>query len=101
MKKVMMASLVAAMAVVVSGCAGTPPEQTAAQVKQGLTQDQVIVRLGPPDRFMGPIYAQCFEYRLGKTGQYPYSVYFNRDKRAVFANNANCSVDMAKRVGIR
>ncbi|WP_175772694.1 hypothetical protein [Paraburkholderia phenazinium] len=58
-------------------------------VHPGMTRDDVVNRIGPPDHLYGPNGNDCLEYSLGDDGQVPFAVHF-RDGIAVTAVQAHC-----------
>lgn len=74
----------------ISACASTiKPESVMSSVRPGMTRDDVVNRIGPPDHLYGSTGNDCFEYSLGDNGQVPFAVYFRGDI-AVTAVHANC-----------
>jgi hypothetical protein len=74
----------------ISACAPTKkPESVMSSVHPGMTRDDVVSRIGPPDHLYGATGKDCFEYLLGDDGHVPFAVYFSGNI-AVTAVHANC-----------
>jgi hypothetical protein len=86
-----------------SGCITSNPDpaEVMARVKPGMTKDEMIDRVGPPDGNWGPWHSQCIEYGFGKYAADRYAVYINNQNRVVFSEHARCSVKRAESVGLR
>jgi osmotically inducible lipoprotein OsmE len=74
----------------ISACASTiKPESVMSLVHPGMTRDDVVNRIGPPDHLYGSTGNDCLEYSLGDDGKAPFAVYLRGDI-AVTAVQANC-----------
>ena len=96
MNKLFYATLVAAV-IGVSACSSpTPaPDVTISSITQGMTQNDVMKRIGPPDRVLGENGNECFQYALGKYGDVPFAVYFKQ--RAIAATTrAKCDLAVVR-----
>jgi hypothetical protein len=97
MNKLLYPMLIAA-AVGVSACMSSPtpaPDVTISFIKQGMTQNEVMKRIGPPDRMLGENGNECYQYALGKYGNVPFAVYFKQ--RVVAATDrANCNLSVVR-----
>lgn len=60
-------------------------------VMRGMTQTDVIKRIGPPDRMVGENGNECFQYALGKYGDVPFAVYF-KQRDVTATTHANCNL---------
>jgi len=90
MNKLLYATLVAAILGASACTSPTPaPDVTISSITHGMTQNDVIKRIGPPDRMLGENGNECFQYALGNDGDVPFAVYFRQ--RAVTATaRAKC-----------
>jgi hypothetical protein len=92
----------ACMLTVLSGCASDPSgPEVMSQVKIGMTKDQVIDRLGPPDGTWGPWHSQCIEYGFARFARDRYAVYINNQSRVIFTEHAACNPQRAIELGLR
>ncbi|WP_322053845.1 hypothetical protein [Paraburkholderia bannensis] len=97
MNKVVCATLLAA-AFSLSACISAPlpaPEVTMAKVTRGMSQNDVIARVGPPDRVRGENGNECYQYALGKYGDVPFAVYF-RQQAVVASERGSCNVAVTR-----
>jgi hypothetical protein len=85
------------------GCMTSEPNGAAVmtQVKPGMTKDEVVDRLGPPDGNWGPWHSQCIEYGFGRYAKDRYAVYVNNQSRVVLVEHAGCNVKRAEEAGLR
>ncbi|SAL46544.1 hypothetical protein AWB71_02523 [Caballeronia peredens] len=87
-----------------AGCAihrDPDPKEVMSRVRIGMTKDDIIDRIGPPDDNWGPVYSECSEYGFGKFGADRYAIYFNNQRRVIFSEHAPCSLDRARTLGTR
>jgi outer membrane protein assembly factor BamE (lipoprotein component of BamABCDE complex) len=90
------------IAAMLGACASEPnPVDVMSRVKPGMTKDEVIDRLGPPDGSWGPWHSQCIEYGFQKYARDRYAIYINNRSRVVYIEHATCSVKRATEVGLR
>jgi hypothetical protein len=104
MLRTFLCALIGATCVVasLSGCASDPnPTEVMSQVHVGMTKDEVIDRLGPPDGNWGPWHSQCIEYGFKKYAMDRYAIYINNKDRVIFTEHAGCSVARAEQLGLR
>jgi hypothetical protein len=66
------------------------PDQIMASVKPGMTQSEVVERLGPPDSEYQPNGLACFQYLLGGDESVPFAVYFDGDQHVTSTTRAGC-----------
>jgi hypothetical protein len=87
---------------VLSGCASEPngPE-VMSRVQVGMSKDEVVDRLGPPDGNWGPWHSQCIEYGFRKYATDRYAIYVNNRNRVIAIDHAQCSVKRAEQLGLR
>lgn len=79
MNKLLYATLVAAIFGASACTSPTPaPDVTISSVTRGMTQNDVIKHIGPPDRTLGENGNECFQYALGNYGDVPFAVYFKQ-----------------------
>ncbi|MCG5073798.1 hypothetical protein [Paraburkholderia tagetis] len=94
MNKLLYATLVASLLGVSACSSPTPtPDVAMSYVTQGMTQTDVVKRIGPPDRVLGENGNECFQYALGKYGNVPFAVYF---KQRGVAATARAKCDLAQ-----
>jgi hypothetical protein len=97
MNKVVCAAILAA-AFGMSACISSPvpaPEVTMSKVTRGMSQNDVIARVGPPDRVRGENGNECYQYALGKYGDVPFAVYFHR-QAVVASERGSCNVAVTR-----
>ena len=79
MNKLLYATLVAALLGASACTSPTPaPDVTISSITRGMTQTDVIKRIGPPDRMVGENGNECYQYALGKDDDVPFAVYFKQ-----------------------
>jgi hypothetical protein len=79
MNKLLYAMLAAAVFGASACTSPTPsPDVTISYVTEGMTQNDVVKRIGPPDRVLGENGNECFQYALGPYGNVPFAVYFRQ-----------------------
>ncbi|POR49500.1 hypothetical protein B0G62_111169 [Paraburkholderia eburnea] len=96
MNKVVCVALFAAFGL--SACVSSPtpaPEVTMSMVKHGMSQNDVIARVGPPDRMRGENGNECYQYALGKYGDVPFAVYF-RYQTVVASERGSCNLAVTR-----
>lgn len=93
--KTLLCCTLAAAALALAACSAptAKPETVMSTVAPGMTQNDVIKRVGPPDRFYGESGNECFQYALGKYGDVPFAIYF---KRQTVIATARASCDPAQ-----
>ncbi len=96
MNKLLYATLVAALLGASACTSPTPaPDVTISSITRGMTQTDVIKRIGPPDRMVGENGNECYQYALGKDDDVPFAVYFKQ--RVVAATTrANCNLSVVR-----
>jgi hypothetical protein len=100
--KFSMLASVACIVTMLGGCASEPyGPDVMSRVKVGMTKDQVVDRLGPPDGNWGPWYSQCIEYGFGAYARDRYALYTNNQSRVVFIEHAKCNLQRAEQMGLR
>jgi outer membrane protein assembly factor BamE (lipoprotein component of BamABCDE complex) len=93
---------VACVLSVLFGCASEPvATDVMSRVHVGMTKDDVIDRLGPPDGNWGPWHSQCLEYGFQKYAKDRYALYVNNQERVIYIEHANCNVKRAESLGLR
>jgi osmotically inducible lipoprotein OsmE len=103
MKTCFVAGLVCLLTAV-AGCSTVKdpdPKEVMSRVRIGMTNDDVVDRLGPADASWGPEYARCLEYTFGKQGADRYAIYFNNQRRVTYSEHAECKLKRAQRLGLR
>jgi hypothetical protein len=65
------------------------------KVTRGMSQNDVIARVGPPDRVRGENGNECYQYALGKYGTVPFAVYFRR-QAVVASESGSCNVSITR-----
>ena len=96
MNKLLYATLVATVLAASACTSPTPaPDVTISSITQGMTQNDVIKRIGPPDRVLGENGNECFQYALGKYGNVPFAVYFRQSDVAATAS-AKCNMALVR-----
>ncbi|WP_296654679.1 hypothetical protein [Paraburkholderia sp.] len=85
-------SSAAAMAALLAlaACTGVKPEKVIATVKPGLTQTELMTRIGPPDSQYDDNGHACFQYAIGEDNNVPLAVYFDDQQRVARTERANC-----------
>ncbi|BAN27026.1 hypothetical protein BRPE64_DCDS00900 (plasmid) [Caballeronia insecticola] len=89
---------------VFAGCAfhaDPDPKEVMSRVRVGMTKDDVVDRLGPPDDNWGPVYSECSEYGFGKTNADRYAIYFNNQRRVIYSEHAACNLNRSRALGTR
>ncbi|MBN3855266.1 hypothetical protein G3N59_17965 [Paraburkholderia sp. Ac-20340] len=97
MNKVVSAALLSA-ALGLSACMSSPtpaPEVSMARVTRGMAQNDVIARIGPPDRVRGANGNECYQYALGKYGDVLFAVYF-RNQAVAAAERGTCNLEITR-----
>ncbi|WP_322046769.1 hypothetical protein [Paraburkholderia sp. J67] len=97
MNKVLCIAL-AATTLGLSACVSSPtpaPEVSMASVTRGMAQNDVIARIGPPDRVRGANGNECYQYALGDYGNVLFAVYFRR-QAVVATERGNCNLEMTR-----
>ncbi len=95
-KVVCLAALAAALGLSACVSSSIPaPEVTMSKVTRGMSQNEVIARVGPPDRMRGQNGNECYQYALGKYGDVPFAVYF-RHAAVVASERASCNLSITR-----
>ncbi|NIE68062.1 hypothetical protein [Burkholderia sp. Ax-1719] len=95
-KVVCLAALAAALGLSACVSSSIPaPEVTMSKVTRGMSQNDVIARVGPPDRVRGENGNECYQYALGKYGDVPFAVYFQR-QAVVASERASCNLSITR-----
>lgn len=77
-----------------AACASSPkPEKIIASVSPGLTQTELMKRIGPPDRVFDYSGTDCFQYALGDN-DVPLAVYFDAQGLVTTYTRAACKERM-------
>lgn len=71
------------------------PEVTMSTVTRGMSQNDVIARVGPPDRVRGENGNECYQYALGKYGNVLFAVYF-RQQAVVASEQGTCNLAVTR-----
>jgi hypothetical protein len=75
-----------------AACAPTvKPEQVITQVTPGMSQIDVVKRVGPPDREYVYAGQDCFQYALGNYSSVPFAVYFDGQQRVTATTRERCA----------
>lgn len=83
------AAAVAPLLALVACASGDKPEKIIASVTPGLTQTELMQRLGPPDHVSEYNGRDCFQYALGDK-DVPLAVYFDDQGRVASSARAAC-----------
>lgn len=74
-----------------AACASSAkPERLISSVTTGMTEGEVMKRLGPPEHEYADTANDCFQYTLGEDEAVPFAVYFDDQHRVIAAARANC-----------
>lgn len=88
-KSIRCAAALAAL-LALAACASSPkPDRIIASVSPGLTQTELMTRIGPPDRVYDYAGNDCFQYALGDN-DVPLAVYFDAQGRVAAYTRAAC-----------
>lgn len=83
--------IAAAALLSLAACASSvKPEQIMTKVTPGMSQTEVVQRIGPPDNQTTNAGNDCFQYSLGDTGT-PFAVYFDGQHRVSGTARSVCS----------
>jgi hypothetical protein len=75
-----------------AACASSvKPDQIITQVTPGMTQLDVVKRVGPPDREYVYAGQNCFQYTLGEYNSVPFAVYFDGEQRVAGTSRERCA----------
>ncbi|WP_322009095.1 outer membrane protein assembly factor BamE domain-containing protein [Paraburkholderia sp. J12] len=91
MSKPTLCAIAAAALLGLAACASSvKPESIISQVSRGMTQQEVVRRIGPPDGEYTYAGNNCFQYALGDNNGTRFAVFFDADQRVTSAARGSC-----------
>ncbi|WP_028224782.1 outer membrane protein assembly factor BamE domain-containing protein [Paraburkholderia ferrariae] len=91
MSKLTHCAIAAAILLSLAACASSvKPETIISQVSPGMTQQDVVRRIGPPDSEYGASGNSCFQYALGDNSGTHFAVFFDDQQRVTAAMRGSC-----------
>jgi hypothetical protein len=84
--------IAAAALLSLAACASSvKPEQIITKVTPGMSQTEVVQRIGPPDSQTTNAGNDCFQYSLGDNTGTPFAVYFDGQHRVTGTARGGCT----------